>query len=35
MKDLGLLIFAGVGAFFSYLAWWQRNLEIKEEFFER
>ena len=35
LKDLGLLIFAGVGAFFTYRAWWQRNLEIKEKFYDR
>jgi hypothetical protein len=35
LRDLTTLVFAGIGAVFTYLAWWQRNLEIKEKFFER
>ena len=35
IRDIGTLVFAAVGAFFAYLAWWQRRLEIKEKFFER
>ena len=35
LKDLGLLVFAAVGALFAFRAWRQKNDEIKEKYFER
>ena len=35
LKDLGVLVFSGVGAFFAYRSWRQKNDEIKEKYFER